>query len=141
MLARPAPLLSRLRHDVLAVLGVLAILIASQVLGELHLVRQHHAVCAAHGELIEGADDHDSVESAAPPSAGGGAVLELVFAPAAHHHCVVASTLHSASRHSVVRGLEARLAPVCSLPTCESSAPQRSIAILHLAPKLSPPRA
>jgi hypothetical protein len=112
-------------------------LIGAQLWPTLHHAVFAHAVCAEHGELVH-VVDHQT--HASPLAASSRAAWEDAGEPDEHDHCGLPPGTHDQASEAAnaVSVEEAALAVAAEafVPSYELS---RSIPILALAPKLSPP--
>jgi hypothetical protein len=118
--------------------GLALLFLVTQLSSFTHLLLVRHATCLAHGELI----DLDASEVARAPAAEGQAwvAVPATFADHGDQHCAV-----STSRREKL-GLSPAVRPVLSSSGVPPSmaAPEaapfvKSVALLRLAPKSSPP--
>jgi len=118
----------------------IALVLLAGTVGGLHELFEPHAVCAEHGELVErpgaagAADEHGAQDPASGPR-----VAKSDPRSSAHEHCPFA--LLGRSTTSPFEGLRLVVlgAPPEAAGAEASAEPARSIPLLSLAPKHSPP--
>jgi hypothetical protein len=136
--ARPA------RTRRILALVLLCLCLAGQLSGFAHLVTVQHAVCPEHGEVVHGPPGGSEV-ALAPALALGGQLpaLSPSSAPAAgheHDHCLLLSQRRGqAVPEPAPRPVRNAAQPARQVPGREVACCARSIALLRLAPKNSPP--
>jgi hypothetical protein len=121
--------LHRVRGRLALVAPLVALVMAVAQLGAaIHLSAVHHAVCAEHGEVVDVA----SGASVTPPRTA-------LFATArhGHEHCALEGLLSPRVVTPMLSGTP--LAQHRDVAQATPPSPPRAIAILHVAPKSSPP--
>jgi hypothetical protein len=112
--------------------AALLALVFAQVLGGFHLLREQHAICPEHGEIVEGvAADHHH------PAPGTSIVADHDT-----HHCAIAAALGQAAptRNGPVLVVTAVVHETAThLPAPPLNA--TGVPLLRYAPKTSPPSA
>lgn len=113
---------------------MLLLLLFAQGSAQLHMLVEHHHVCAEHGEIADG--DAPQSEGRAHDEASA---LSAGRPPVPDHHCAVAAHLLQPAR--TAKSVALGVVPVAALATPARSLPAgaQQIAILSFAPKHSPP--
>lgn len=120
--------LHRARGRLALIAPLVALVMALAQLGAaIHLSAAHHAVCPEHGE---------AVDIAAGASVAASTAMLSANCSHGHEHCALQGLL--SSRASVPSLGGTPLEPLRPI-TLATPVPPRAIAILHLAPKSSPP--
>ena len=117
--------------------GVCAtVLLFGDVARGVHLLTEHHVVCAAHGELVEAA------ETSAPSAQGGteGAAALPVPGVEAHEHCSMSAAPSRVHATEVASALFVSVAaPLTSIVSSPELPFEHGEAALAYAPKQGPP--
>jgi hypothetical protein len=101
----------------------------------LHLLTEHHVVCAAHGELVEAAEPVAQAQGAPE-----GAAVFPVPSVEAHEHCSMSaapSRVHATKISSAL--LVSVAAPLASIVSCPDLPFEHGAEALAYAPKQGPP--
>lgn len=129
---------------ILPALLLIALFVACQMAGLLHMAMVRHAVCPADGDLIHpGSDGRAALRSAAPDEKQPAslAARSTAHAEHGHDHCLLAAQRGSEKLVRPVRqgALPAPAAPAPPGSTQEAPRCAGFIALFRLAPKTSPP--
>jgi hypothetical protein len=112
------------------------VLLFGDVARGVHLLTEHHVVCAAHGELVEAA------ETSAPSAHDGTDGAAALPAPGvdAHEHCSMSAAPSRVHATEVASALFVSVAvPLTSIGSCPELPFEYGVGALTYAPKQGPP--